>query len=265
LRTFARKPAPVQVTAWGDATGTGLPAMDYLFSDPVRAPSEVRHLFAEQIHDLPCAFIIEPPPAELRAPEPPVKSNGYLTYGVFTRTSRLSTAIVAVWARILRSDITSRLLIKDHLLNDLAIRNRLLENFAAQGITRDRIDLLGSTSREEHLAAYRHVDICLDPFPHGGGVSTWEPLHMGVPVVTKLGDGLSSRHGGAILSAIGMSDWVAGDDDHYVDIALRATPDRLGTLRNELPSLIARQCSPVAYTQAVEQAYRTMWKKYCGG
>jgi predicted O-linked N-acetylglucosamine transferase (SPINDLY family) len=265
LRTFAHKPAPIQVTAWGDGTGTGLPTMDYLFSDPVRAPSEMRHLFAEQIYDLPCAFIIEPPPAELRASEPPAILNGYVTYGVFTRASRLSNAVLEVWVRILRSDVTSRLLIKDFLLNDVSIQTRLLENFAAHGITSDRISLIGSTSREEHLAAYRHIDICLDPFPHGGGVSTWETLHMGVPVVTKLGNGVSSRHGGAILSAIDMSDWVATDDDQYVDIALRSTPDRLRTIRNELPSLIGKRCSPAAYTRAVEEAYRTMWKKYCGG
>jgi len=265
LRTFARKPAPVQVTAWGDATGTGLPTMDYLFSDPVRAPLEVRHLFAEQIHDLPSALIIEPPPAGLRASEPPVMSNGYVTYGVFTRASRLSNAVLDVWARILRADRTARLLIKDFLLSDVSIQARLLDNFAAHGIGPDRIDLIGPTSREEHLAAYRLVDICLDPFPHGGGVSTWETLHMGVPVVTKLGKGMASRHGGGFLTAISMSDWIATDDDHYVDIALRSTPDRLRTIRRQLPDLIAERCSPAIYTQAVEAAYRTMWETYCRG
>jgi predicted O-linked N-acetylglucosamine transferase (SPINDLY family) len=265
MRTFARKPAPIQVTAWGDGTGTGMPTMDYLFSDPVRVPFEVRHLFAEQIYDLPCPFIIEPPPAGLRAGEPPVTSNGYVTYGVFTRTSRLSDAVFEVWARIMRSDASSRLVIKDHLLKDVSIQTRLLENFAALGITSDRIDLMGQTSREEHLAAYRLIDIGLDPFPQGGGVSTWETLHMGVPVVTKLGTSLCSRHGGAILSAIDMGDWVATSDDQYVDIALRSTPERLRTIRNELPDLIGRRCSPAAYTRAVEAAYRTMWEKYCGG
>jgi predicted O-linked N-acetylglucosamine transferase (SPINDLY family) len=88
---------------------------------------------------------------------------------------------------------------------------------------------------------------------------------MGVPVVTKLGNGLSSRHGAAFLSAIGLSDWIATDEDQYVDIALRSTPDRLRTIRNELPDLIGRRCGPAAYTRAVEQAYRTMWEKYCGG
>jgi predicted O-linked N-acetylglucosamine transferase (SPINDLY family) len=156
------------------------------------------------------------------------------------------------------------LLIKDYLLGDPAIQARLLDAFAAHGIGSDRIDLIGPTSREEHLAAYRLVDICLDPFPNGGGVSVWEALHMGVPVVTKLGNGMCSRAGGGILSAIGMADWVAGDADHYVDIALRSTPDGLRTLRHHLPDLIAARCSPSIYTQAVEAAYRTMWQTYCG-
>jgi predicted O-linked N-acetylglucosamine transferase (SPINDLY family) len=264
LRTFARKPAPIQVTAWGHATGTGLPTIDYLFSDPVLVPTAVRHLFAEQIYDLPCANIIEPPPAELRCSEPPVTSNGYLTYGLFNRVSKFSNAAIAVWARILRSDASSRLLIKDHLIDDISVRSTLLEKFAAHGIAPDRITLLGATSREEHLAAYRRVDICLDPFPHGGGASTWEALHMGVPVVAKLGNGITKRMAGAILSAVGMSDWVATDDDQYVDVALRSTPDRLRKIRHELPDLIAQRCSPAAYTRAVEAAYRAMWEKCCG-
>jgi predicted O-linked N-acetylglucosamine transferase (SPINDLY family) len=155
-------------------------------------------------------------------------------------------------------------LIKDYQIDDAAIRSRLFEKFANHGIAPDRICLMGSTSREEHLAAYRQVDICLDPFPHGGGISTWESLHMGVPVVAKLGNGATSRLAGAISSAVGMTDWVAVDDDQYVEIALRSTPQQLGKIRNELPNLIAQRCSPAAYTRAVEEAYRTMWQKHCG-
>jgi predicted O-linked N-acetylglucosamine transferase (SPINDLY family) len=263
LRVFARKPAPVQVTAWGNATGTGLPTIDYLFTDPVALPAEVRHLVTEQACDLPCAIIIEPPPVQLRAKEPPVISNGYMTYGVFTRVSRISNAAIEVWASILRTDMTARLLIKDHLISDPSIQSRLLNNFAAHGIAPDRICLMGSTSHEEHLAAYGRIDICFDPFPYGGGVSTWEALHMGVPVVTKVGNSISTRVSDGILSAIGMPDWIAADDGRYVEIALGPSPDRLRSIRNELPDLIARRCSPAAYAQAVEAAYRTMWQRYC--
>jgi predicted O-linked N-acetylglucosamine transferase (SPINDLY family) len=264
LRAFARKPAPIQVTAWGHGTGTGLPTIDYLFSDPVSIPKEARYLFAEQIYDLPCAIMLEAPRAELRSSEPPVMSNGYLTYGVINRVSKFSDAAVGLWARILRSDVTSRLLLKDRIIDDAAIQTMLLERFASHGIAPDRICLMGSTSREEHLATYRKVDICLDPFPNGGGVSTWEALHMGVPVVAKLGNGLAARIAGAILSAIGMTDWVAADDDRYMEIALRPTPDHLRKIRHDLPDLIDRRCGPATYSRAVEEAYETMWKKYSG-
>jgi predicted O-linked N-acetylglucosamine transferase (SPINDLY family) len=87
---------------------------------------------------------------------------------------------------------------------------------------------------------------------------------MGVPVVAKLGNGMAARLAGAILSSVGMSDWVAADDDEYVEIALRSSPDRLRTIRSELPGRIERRFSPAEYTRAVEVAYRTMWRKYCG-
>jgi len=121
-----------------------------------------------------------------------------------------------------------------------------------------------ASSREDHLAAYRHVDIGLDPVPHGGGVSVWEPLHMGVPIVTWLGNGIASRAGGAILSAIGLPDWIASDDDQYVGIALRSTPERLSRLRRDLRGLIEQHCSPAVCTHAVEAAYRTMWQGHVG-
>jgi predicted O-linked N-acetylglucosamine transferase (SPINDLY family) len=260
---FAGKPAPIQVTAWGHATGTGQPTIDYLFSDPVLIPAEVRHLFAEQVCDLPCASIIEPPQAKLRCCEPPVTSNGHLTYGVFNRVSKISNDAIAAWARILRSNLTARLMIKHVGVETASVRSMLQDKFASHGIVLDRLQLIGSTSREDHLAAYRQVDICLDPFPQGGGASTWEALHMGVPVVAKIGNAIPKRLGGAILSAVGLPDWVATDDDQYVDIALRSTPERLRTLRRELPDLINARCGPGAYARTVEDAYQAMWQKYC--
>ena len=152
---------------------------------------------------------------------------------------------------------------KDGGLDDLSLRASFTEKFARHGIAADRIDFMGSTPREAHLAALKEIDIGLDPFPQNGGISTWEALHMGVPVVAKLGHSVPSRLSGAILSSIGMNDWVADDLDAYHAIALKyaGMPEYLRTLRHELPARIAASAAgnSAAYTRAVEAAYRFMW------
>jgi len=268
LGAFARKPAPVQVTAWGHGTGTGLPTIDYLFSDPVTIPEEMRALYAEKIYDLPCVIMSALPPIELPRGEPPVLTNGFVTFGVFNRTTKISDDAVAVWARVMHEVPDAKLLMKDGGYNDAPLRDLMRQRFVAHGIAGERIDFLGSSPREQHLAAFGTTDIALDPFPQNGGVSTWEALHMGVPVVAKLGQSAPSRLSGAILTSIGMADWVAPSADDYVALAVKfaGMPELLRRLRGELPAQIAAAPSGNAalYTQAVERAYRTMWETYCG-
>src|SRR6185295_15122639 len=61
LNLFTRKVAPIQVSAWGFAHGTGCPDIDYFFADPVAVPPEDREHYAEQIYDLPCIVTYDAP------------------------------------------------------------------------------------------------------------------------------------------------------------------------------------------------------------
>jgi len=182
---------------------------------------------------------------------------------VFNRVSKLSDAAVALWSQLLATKPDARLVIKDHMLDDDETCRILRDRFARNGADLARISLLGSTSREKHLEAFAGIDICLDPFPQGGGVSTWEALYMGVPVVTRMGRSVPTRAAAAILSATGLSDWIARDDQNYLAIASRQAPAQLQALRQDLPALINRRCGPLAYAKAVEDAYREMWRRYC--
>ncbi|MBH5389275.1 O-linked N-acetylglucosamine transferase, SPINDLY family protein [Bradyrhizobium diversitatis] len=269
LGVFARKPAPIQVHGWGHGTGTGLPTIDYLFSDPVAIPAAVRHLFAETVVDLPCFVTLAPLPAGIARAQAPAVSNGFVTFGVFNRISKISDEAAEVWSRILERVPGSRLLIKDVALDDQLVRDKLLARFAACRLPAERVDLLGATLRSEHLASFNRIDIALDPFPQNGGVSTLEALQMGVPVVAKLGSSLPSRAAGAILSALGLPDWVADSEEAYVEIAVgrAARIGDLDRLRRELPAQInaAATGNPVSYARAVDDAYRAMWKRYCSG
>ena len=265
LTVFARKPAPVQVSA--GATGTGIPRIDYLFSDAVACPPAVRHLFAEKVFDLPSIMTIEPLPYQIPLSNPPILSKGYVTFGVFNRVSKISNEAVSLWSRILEAVPQSRLLIKDTAVDEASIRARQLERFAVEAISPKRIAFLGATPHHDHLAAFKEVDISLDPFPQNGGISALESLQMGVPLVTLLGNGISSRAAGAILSSVGMDDWVAESTDGYLAIAAKfaAMPSRLEALRPELPKRVAQSAvgSGAIYTKALEAAYRIMWIEYC--
>ena len=266
LSVFARKPAPVQVTAWGHATGTGMQTMDYFFADPVSVPREVRHLFAERVHDLPSLITIDPISDALPSTLPMLR-NGYVTFGVFNRVDKISDDAVAVWSRLIRAITGSKIVIKHLALDDPFLRDGLVGRFVARGIAQERVICLGTTERRDHLKAFENIDISLDPFPQNGGISTWESLYMGVPIVARLGNGAPARITGAILNAIGLDDWFAEDDDGYLAIAQRfaSDPAHLEKLRADLPARIAN--SPAGnvliYTQRVEAGYRQFWRDYC--
>jgi predicted O-linked N-acetylglucosamine transferase (SPINDLY family) len=266
LTVFARKPAPIQVTAFGNGTGTGLKTMDYLLADPVTVPETARHLFAEKIYDLPCVIMSEVL-ADQQPSALPMIRNGYVTFGVFNRIDKISADALITWSKLLQQLPGSVIVIKNGALDDSFLRDGLIGRFVAQGISPNRIRCIGSTPRREHLAEFANVDISLDPFPQNGGVSTWESLQAGVPVVTKLGRGITSRLGGAIVRAVGLDDWLAEDDDGYNAIARKyaSMVSQLEALRAELPARVAAAAAGngAIYTSRVEEGYRQFWRDYC--
>jgi protein O-GlcNAc transferase len=267
LLVFARKPAPVQVTAWGHANGTGLPTIDYLFSDPLHVPGPMRSLFAETIYDLPCLITYEAP-AEAPSVAPlPALERGAVTFGCFNRLAKVTEPALALWAHILRAVPGSRLMLKDGALSDEAARAYVTQTLARHGIAEERIVLKGGTSHREHLEAYSEVDIALDPFPQNGGISTYDALWMGVPVVAMTGDSGSSRVAGSILNAVGLVDWLAADAAGYARLAVERSRnvEALARLRGRLRDQVSNSVAgnPVLYTRAVEDAYRTIWRRWC--
>jgi predicted O-linked N-acetylglucosamine transferase (SPINDLY family) len=266
LTVFARKPAPIQVTAWGSGTGTGVPTIDYFFADPVTVPETVRHLFAEQVYDLPAVITTDPLPGVQPTPLPMLRT-GHVTFGVFNRIDKISDPALKVWSRLMQQLPDSRIVIKNVALDDPFLRDRLIGRFVAHGVAESRVTCLGSTSRDQHMAAFADIDISLDPFPQNGGVSTWESLQAGVPVVALLGNSSASRAAAGIVTAAGLGDWVAEDEQSYIAIAGRhaADPERLAKLRAALPQMVATSAAGNGelYTRKVEEAYRSFWRRYC--
>jgi predicted O-linked N-acetylglucosamine transferase (SPINDLY family) len=93
-----------------------------------------------------------------------------------------------------------------------------------------------------------------------------EALWMGVPVVALAGDRRASRVGASLLTRAGLADLVAETPDDYVRIAanLAADRERLAALRGGLRAQLGKTTLIDAkrFTRSVEDAYRTMWRRY---
>ncbi len=267
LGVFGRRPAPIQVTAWGLGTGNGMPTIDYLFSDAVSIPKEVRHLFAETVIDLPLSMTFEAPAYAPGVAPLPALSKGHVTFGCFNRLAKISKPAMRVWAEVLNSVPSSRLILKDPPLDDPSVRATLGDAFASLGLDPARLDMRGRTPHAEHLALFGEVDIALDPFPQNGGISSWEALWMGCPAVAKLGTTIGSRATAAILSSVGLTDWIAADDAAYVALAVRRAGDLAGLsrLRRMLRGAVMESDAgnPDRYVRRAEAAYRRMWENWC--
>src|SRR4029079_9993349 len=85
LLTFARRPAPVQVTAWGYATGTVVDAIDAYFWDPLLVPPHEERFYSERVVHLPNVVCYTPPPAPPPIPPLPALSQGIVTFGPVNR------------------------------------------------------------------------------------------------------------------------------------------------------------------------------------
>jgi predicted O-linked N-acetylglucosamine transferase (SPINDLY family) len=159
------------------------------------------------------------------------------------------------------------LLLKTQYLGEEAVRAALLARFAVEGVSEGRVEFRGRTPT--YLAEYDEVDIALDPFPRTGGATTADALWMGVPVVTLAGQRMIERQGASMLTAVGLTEWIARSEAEYISkaVALAEDPNRRAAFRGSLRQRMTASplCDGRGLAAALEQAYRDMWRRYLYG
>ena len=264
LGIFARKPAPVQVTAWGFALGTGLPEIDWFFADPVTVPERERTHFAEKIWDLPCIMTLDKSYMDGLGNSPviPFHSNGRITFGCFGRHQKISDSYLRAVFLIMRENLDSDVFFRDYSFRNPDAMRRVLH--ALSGIHSGRIKFASGPDSLEHVQACQQCDIMLDPFPHTGGVSSAEQLFMGVPIITRYGKNVAGRLTASLLTAIGREEWIAADETEYVAKAVSLSRDvpAVEAARKSLRKDFLRSSAMAGYVDRVEDAFFGMWKKY---
>lgn len=263
LETFAYRPAPIQIQAWGFVVGTGSPIMDVVFADRVVAPPDVRTHLTERIYDLPCILGYAPLDIfEDVSPLPCLENS--VTFGVFQRAIKVNDDTLRVWRRVLEAVPDSRIMFKG---GDYTSARRLKIAKALAGLE-SRVIFGPPTIHTAHLNYYQQIDLSLDPWPQTGGISSMESLSMGVPMVTLVTPGcrMVQRTSASILTNVGFDECITTSEDDYVATAVRlVTTDRQHLAEMRATAWERLKASPICigYVEAVETAYRALWREWC--
>lgn len=264
LGIFARRPAAIQATMFGYPNTTGLTAFDARITDAIYdPPGTSESVNSEPLLRIenPC-WVYRPPDAAPAVGPLPAATNAAFTFGCLNNPAKASDACLDAWAKLLLAVPTARLAMTGSQSNSGAARIR--ERFAAVGVSADRVDLRPRVPFEQYLAAYGGIDVALDPFPFNGGITTGDALWMGVPVLAVAGNTYAGRQGIAVLSAVGLNDFVARDTEHLVELgsAWANRRDELAAIRAGLRDRIAASpfCDAVGYVRKLEAAFRRLWQ-----
>jgi len=267
LGVFAHKPAPIQVTWLGYMNTTGLTAIDYRLTDAGLDPPGQPVRDTEQLMRLPGGVCCFAAPADAPPVGPlPALDRGHVTFGSLANLFKLNGQVFDLWSRVLQAVPSARLLLFRGTLTNTA-QEHIRGQFTERGIASERLDLRRGSCAPGYLGIYGEIDVSLDTFPCTGGVTTCESLWMGAPVLSLRGVRPAARNSAALLARVGLDDWAVDTPQQYVAWAVRwaSDVDRLATLRSELRDRAAAAlCDAPHFTRTLEDAYRTMWRQWCG-
>ncbi|MGC2047796.1 MAG: tetratricopeptide repeat protein, partial [Gallionella sp.] len=214
LPMFAWKPAPIQANWLDYFATTGVAEIDYLLADPVGVPEAHRKHFTETVWYLPdTRLCFTAPDVDLPVASLPALHNGHITFGCFQTLPKIGNNVLATWGKIFAALPNAKFRLQRRQFEERAQVKQMTDQLQQHGIDPARVLLLGSVTRKAYLAAHADVDMILDTFPYPGGTTTCEALWMGVPTLTLAGDTLLSRQGASLLTAAGLSDWIAASSE----------------------------------------------------
>jgi len=268
LPMFLLRPAPVTLGWFNMYAATGMPCFDALVGDGEVIPRDEEGFYTESIHRVSQSYLTfsvdypVPPVAGL-----PCEGGAPFTFGCLGSQYKITNDVVQAWSRILNASPGSRLLLKNKRLEQETARAYVAELFLRFDVARERIVFEGPEEHYEFLKAYGSVDVALDTFPYNGGTTTIEAIWQGVPVIAFVGDRWASRTSASILRAGGLGEFVAGDLDGYVALALRLanSPEErpwLASLRSRMREqlLASSVCDTRKFAREMEDIYRHCWK-----
>jgi predicted O-linked N-acetylglucosamine transferase (SPINDLY family) len=220
--------APVQCATWGHPVTSGIPTVDYFLSSELTEPDDAEEHYTERLirlKSLPFYYYRPSPPSSPKGRDHFGLGGASHLYGCPQTLFKFHPEFDALLGDILRRDARGHLvLIRGKYPH---WEERLKQRWSATlPDVLDRVHWLPPLPREEFLSLLMACDVLLDPYPFGGGNSSYEGLALGVPIVTLPAPLLRGRLTYGLYRKMGILDCVAASGREYAERAVALGTDR---------------------------------------
>ena len=219
---FINRAAPIQITWCGFLDSVGFPEMDYMIADPYVITKEQEKNYSEKIIYMPNVWstldtsLINLPPNKITDQI----NQKFILFGSPASPLKINNKVLLLWAMILNKTQNTKIIFSNISYKDLDIKNSILSFLSNQQIDEQRIIFKIPGSRDEFLKNLAEFDIVLDTFPYSGGTNNLESAWLEIPVLTMEGNNFLSRCGSSVNMNLGMEDWIAKNNDEYIEKAV---------------------------------------------
>jgi predicted O-linked N-acetylglucosamine transferase (SPINDLY family) len=236
VELMSLRPAPVQIGWLGYTGSSGAPWMDYLLTDAITVPNELREHVSEKVIRLPrCA---QPSDPSRTMAEPPSREacglpENAVVFACFNETYAINPAVFARCMLILQQVPGSVLWL---LTGPADADQRLRQAASALDVAPERLIFMPRLPYADYLARYAHVDLYLDTLPINARATASDALWAGCPVLTRRGETMSGRTVTSLLHHLGLPELITADSVSFIGMAtaLGNDPEALATLRRHL-------------------------------
>jgi len=219
---FARL-APVQCVTWGHPETTGLPNIDYFISGDLTETKDAATAYSEKLLRLDGFSTCVAVPHEI-AQLPPRESALGQRIVCPQSLFKYHPDFDAILGGILRAlpDAEIQLIDGSHPAWSELLQKRLMGSLSDVS---DRIQILPRLNREAFAALLQAADVILDTPHFCGGMTTYQALAAGTPVVTLPGEFMRGRLSLGLYRLMQMTDCVAESAEDYIEITKRLCTD----------------------------------------
>jgi len=219
---FINRAAPIQITWCGFLDSVGFPEIDYMIADPYVITKEQEKNYSEKIIYMPNVWstldtsLINLPLYKITNQI----NQKFILFGSPASPLKINNKVLLLWATILNKTQNTKIIFSNINYKDLDIKNSILSFLSNQQIDEQRIIFKIPASRDEFLKNLAEFDMVLDTFPYSGGTNNLESAWLEIPVLTMEGNNFLSRCGSSVNMNLGMEDWIAKNNDEYIEKAV---------------------------------------------